>query len=92
MFKREFEVKAVNDGEHGGEGFDEVRFSNEESQENFVLRLYGSERGKFERGAVYNVSFTKKESAPAGATVIAEVPAEDAGSLPASAEIKKGKS
>lgn len=88
MREVEMTARAVNvDG-----GFEEVRLADAEGTSHAVLRGEGATEG-IERGATYTMRLTKKQGVPAEATVTATVPASDAGSLPASAEVsgtKKG--
>lgn len=83
MFTREFTCKSTTTDLR-----DEVRLSDEDSQSSVLLR---DTDGAFERNAVYKVSITKVQKAPEEATVLAEVPVSDVGTLPASAAIKKSK-
>jgi hypothetical protein len=81
MFTREFICKSTQ-----ADLRDEVRFSDEESRSNLLLR---DTDGAFERGATYKVTITKVQGADAQPMVVAEVPAEDAALIPASATVKK---
>jgi hypothetical protein len=77
-----FQCKAVN------EGGVEVRLSDERHRMNFVSRLKTANR-ELEQGATYRLVAEKVGDAPAEPTVTAEIPSEDAGSLPDTAKVVK---
>jgi hypothetical protein len=64
----------------------EIRLHDEKHNGNGVFR-HGSLRGKFERGAVYEVVARLKSPTPEEKTVTATIPAEERSQLPAGAEI-----
>jgi hypothetical protein len=77
-----FQCRSLN------EGGAEARLSDERHQTNFVSRFKAANR-ELEQGATYRLYAEKVEDAPGEATITAEVPAEDAGSLPSSAKVVK---
>jgi hypothetical protein len=77
-----FTAKAIN--EDGAE----ARLSDERHQSSVLSRFRTTNR-LFERGAVYSLFAVKTAGPPEPPTVTATLPAEDAGSLPSTAEIHK---